>query len=148
MHLIYEPCHEKTSIFAYAKTNLDQLCSNCTVDQLLCFRYRDCEIPLPSKSKISSLSPSLWLYNPFFVEPGLTLRRQVFSLHSSYHSHFRKTLNLTCDDKYLPNFVSPSSCNPSKGNILKNLSTDATSLECTEASKRLLTITFNLVSAS
>ena len=44
--------------------------------------------------------------------------------------------------------MSPSSCSPSNGNILKNLSTDATSLECTEASKRLLTITFNLVSAS
>ena len=57
-------------------------------------------------------------------------------------------MHLTCDDKYFPNFVSPSSCSPSNGNILKNLSTEATSLECTEASKRLLTITFNLVSAS
>ena len=63
-------------------------------------------------------------------------------------SNISWTLILTCDDKYFPNFVRPSSCNPSSGNILKNLSTEATSLECTEASNLLLTIPFNLVSAS
>ena len=33
----------------------DQLCSNCTSDQHLCFRYRDSTIPLLLIAKISSL---------------------------------------------------------------------------------------------
>ena len=33
----------------------DQLCSNCTADQRLCFRYIDTTIPLLPKSEISSL---------------------------------------------------------------------------------------------
>ena len=32
----------------------DQLCSNCTADQRLCFRYTDSPIPLLAKSEISS----------------------------------------------------------------------------------------------
>ena len=36
----------------------NQLCSNFTADQRLCFRYTDSTIPLLSKSKISSLKPS------------------------------------------------------------------------------------------
>ena len=36
----------------------DQLCSNCTADQRLCFRYTDSTISLLSKSKISSFQPS------------------------------------------------------------------------------------------
>ena len=36
----------------------DQLCSNCTADQHLCFHYTDSTIPLLSKFKISSLWPS------------------------------------------------------------------------------------------
>ena len=32
----------------------DQLCSNCTANQRLCFRYLDGTIPLPLKSEISS----------------------------------------------------------------------------------------------
>ena len=32
----------------------DQLCSNCTADQRLCFRFTDSTIPLPLKSKIST----------------------------------------------------------------------------------------------
>ena len=35
----------------------DQLCSNCTADQRLCFRYSDSTIPLLLKSKISSSKP-------------------------------------------------------------------------------------------
>ena len=31
----------------------DQLCSNCTADQRLCFRYMDSSIPLLPKSEIS-----------------------------------------------------------------------------------------------
>ena len=32
----------------------DQLCSNCTADQPLCFRYKDSTITILSKSDISS----------------------------------------------------------------------------------------------
>ena len=35
----------------------DQLCSNCTADQRLCFCYMDSTIPLLLKSKISSFQP-------------------------------------------------------------------------------------------
>ena len=34
---------------------VDQLCSNCTADQCLFFRYIDIKIPLLPKSEISSL---------------------------------------------------------------------------------------------
>ena len=36
----------------------DQLCSNCTADQHLSFRYTDSTIPLLLKPKISSFKPS------------------------------------------------------------------------------------------
>ena len=36
----------------------DQLCSNCTADQRLCFLYSDSTIHLPPKSEISSIKPS------------------------------------------------------------------------------------------
>ena len=36
----------------------DQLRSNCTAGQRLCFRYSDCTNPLLPKCKISSLCPS------------------------------------------------------------------------------------------
>ena len=36
----------------------DQLCSNCTADQRLCFGYTDSTIPLILISKISSISHS------------------------------------------------------------------------------------------
>ena len=36
----------------------DQLCSNCTADQRLCFRYLDSTIPFLLKSKISSFYPA------------------------------------------------------------------------------------------
>ena len=38
-------------------TGADQLCSNCTADQRLCFRYTDSTISLLPKSEISSFCP-------------------------------------------------------------------------------------------
>ena len=35
----------------------DQLCSNCTADQCLCFRYKDSAMPHLLISKISSFKP-------------------------------------------------------------------------------------------
>ena len=36
----------------------DQLCSNCTAEQHLCFRYTDSTIPLQVESKISRFLPA------------------------------------------------------------------------------------------
>ena len=36
----------------------DQVCSNCTADQRLCFRYTDSIIPLLLIAKISSILPA------------------------------------------------------------------------------------------
>ena len=49
----------KNLIFAYHENKgADQLPSNCTANQLLCFGYIDSVIPLLSKSEISSCKPS------------------------------------------------------------------------------------------
>ena len=62
-----EPRHEKTGFCLCENKDADQLCSNCTADQHLCFRYTDTQfigsetgstIPLLPKSEISSLYPS------------------------------------------------------------------------------------------
>ena len=46
-------------IFAYVKNkDADQLCSNCTADQCLCFRLSDSTISLHLKSEISSFLPT------------------------------------------------------------------------------------------
>lgn len=42
--------------------------------------------------------------------------------------------NITFEQRYEENLTSPSSCIPSSGNILKNLSTDAKSSACTASS--------------
>ena len=39
------------------KKGADQMCSNCTVDQLPCFRYTDSTIRLVPKSESSSFLP-------------------------------------------------------------------------------------------
>ena len=57
------------------KKDADQLCSNYTADQRLCFRYTDSTIPLLPKSKISSSSHFQWLHRSTCVVP----RRPVFS---------------------------------------------------------------------
>ena len=48
---INEPLHEKTDFCLCENKSLDQLCSNCTADQSLCFRYRDSTIPLPKSNR-------------------------------------------------------------------------------------------------
>ena len=75
----------------------DQLCSNCTTDQHLCFHHLDCTILLLSKSNISSLYQSY-----VTVQSGLCrtwselkLWPTVFSRIGSYKpKDFRKTLDL------------------------------------------------------
>ena len=62
----------------------DQLCSNCTADQGLCFRYIDRTISLLLKSEISSSSFLLVLHRQVCVRPGRTPQRPVFSHCGSY----------------------------------------------------------------
>ena len=64
--LIYEPRREKNVFCIFENKGADQLCSNCTTDQCLCFHYIDSTIPLLPKSGISSL----WL-SSVVVQPGL-----------------------------------------------------------------------------
>ena len=45
----------KSAFYICENKGADQLCSDCTADQRLCFRYMDSTIPLLSKSKISSV---------------------------------------------------------------------------------------------
>ena len=63
----------------------DQLCSNCTADQRLCFRYMDSTIQslfyLNPKFQVSS--HFLCLYSPVCVGPGRKPRRPVFSQRGS-----------------------------------------------------------------
>ena len=56
----------KPTICICENKDADQLCSNCTADQLLCFRHMDSTIPLLRISKISSFC----LY-AVIVQPGL-----------------------------------------------------------------------------
>ena len=51
----------KPDFFAYAKNKgADQLCSNCTADQRLCFRFTDSTIHLFHKSGISMFYMFSW----------------------------------------------------------------------------------------
>ena len=66
--------------FAYAKTKTQ--CSNCTVDQPLCFHYTDSTISPPLISKISSF----W---PFSVTIQASLCQKPEDLFSGlYHAVF------------------------------------------------------------
>ena len=47
-------CMRKPTICIWENKDADQLCSNCTADQRLCFRNSDSAIPLLLKSEISS----------------------------------------------------------------------------------------------
>ena len=44
----YEPHHEKTGFSHMRKQGADQLCSNCTADLRLCFRFLDINIISPT----------------------------------------------------------------------------------------------------
>ena len=50
--------HIMRNFYTCENRDADQLCSNCTADQRLCFRYTDGTTPLLSRSKLSSLWPS------------------------------------------------------------------------------------------
>ena len=57
-HQFYMSLVTRKSDFCLCENkSADQLCSNCTADQRLCFRYTDCTIPLLVIAKISSVWP-------------------------------------------------------------------------------------------
>ena len=55
MLFTFEPCHKKPAFCMHENRGADQLHSNRTADQRLCFRYIGSTVPLLSKSEISSL---------------------------------------------------------------------------------------------
>ena len=74
---IYEPPHAKTNNLHRRK----QRRSFCEADQCLCFRYSDSRIPLLSKSKISSLSPSSLTVQPSLCRTRSEPKLLVFLTH-------------------------------------------------------------------
>ena len=66
----------KPAFFTSENKGADQMCTNCTADQHLCFRYTDSTIP--SLQKFQDCSILLWLHMPVFVGPGQKPRRPVF----------------------------------------------------------------------
>ena len=64
-HLMSQ-CIRQPTICICETKGADQLCSNCTADQRVCFRYTDSTISLLFKSKISSFWPA-----SVTVQPGL-----------------------------------------------------------------------------
>ena len=65
-------CHvmRKPAFCIWENKRADQLHSNCTADQRLCFRYIDSTIPLLSKPKFQACSHILWLHSQVCVRPG------------------------------------------------------------------------------
>ena len=65
----------------YENKGVDQLYSNCTADQRLCFGFTDSTIPLLPQSEISSFLPRR--YGPVCVRSGRKRERSFFSRHGS-----------------------------------------------------------------
>ena len=74
-------CIRKPTICMCKTKGSDQLCSNCTADQRLCFSYIDSTIPFLLLSKISSLLSCLYML--LCVGPGRKLRLLLFSCECS-----------------------------------------------------------------
>ena len=58
MQIYMSRCTKITTICICKNKYADQLCSKCTADQRLCFRYTDSSIPPLPLPKISSLLPA------------------------------------------------------------------------------------------
>ena len=72
----------KQDFYLCENKGADQLCSNCTADQHLCFCYTDSTIPPLLIPKFLDSSFLLWMYKPVWLEiPG-----PVFSRHGSFDS--------------------------------------------------------------
>ena len=69
----------------FENKDADQLGSDCTAEQRLCFRYTDSAIPLLTNLKFQASSFLLWLYCLVCVGPGRKPQTPVFSQQGSYH---------------------------------------------------------------
>ena len=60
LRILYQLSHRtrNPTICICENKDADQLCSNCTADHRLCFRYTDSTISLLLKSEISSFQPA------------------------------------------------------------------------------------------
>ena len=77
----------------YENKGADQLHSNCTADQRLCFRYINSTIPLLPKYEISSHLSSFVTVQPGLCRTWSKPRRQVFSRRGSCITHEKITLS-------------------------------------------------------
>ena len=69
----------KATICICKNKGADELCSNCTADQRLCFRYSDNTISLLLKSKVSSVKLSSDTVRLDCVGPGRKPKLLIFS---------------------------------------------------------------------
>ena len=82
----YMSCVMRKSNFCICENkDADQLCSNCTADQHLCFNHTDSTISPLFKSEISSFYTSSVTAQTVCVRPGWKPWRLFFSHHGSYH---------------------------------------------------------------
>ena len=73
-------------LFAYAiNKGADQLCGDSTADQHLCFRCIDSTIPLLSKSKISSVYPSVVAAQPGLCQTWTSQKSCVQVSHNRFN---------------------------------------------------------------
>ena len=87
-------CMGKPTICICENKDADQLCSNCTADQRLCFRDTDSTIPLLLKYKISSLLPSSVTVQADLCQTCSETTLLVFSRTGSYViGHLLQQLN-------------------------------------------------------
>ena len=85
MQTIYEPRHEKTGFFAYAKTKT-QISFMVTAKLISAFVFatRIVQFLFYLNSKFQDSSHLLWPYSPVSVGPGQKPRRSAFSERGSY----------------------------------------------------------------
>ena len=85
--LLFEPCHEKTGFFAYAKTKPQISCAvTAQLISAFVFATQIVQSLFILNSKFQASSHLLWLYSPVCVGSGRKPRRPVFSQRGSFYS--------------------------------------------------------------
>ena len=81
----YEPRHEKTGFFSYAKTKRQISCAvTAQLISAFVFAIQIVQFLYYLNPKFQASSHLLWLYSPVCVRPGRKPRRPVFSQQGSY----------------------------------------------------------------
>ena len=84
----------KPTICICENKDADQLCSNCTADQCLCFRHTDSKIPLILKSKVSSLSLYSVTVQPWLVSDLVGYPNCWFSCAQAHIRNRKKSFRI------------------------------------------------------